>query len=176
LDDFGNELPPGAIGKIYMTRYAGDRFKYNRDPAKTRAAYSGELFTLGDLGYLNEEGYLFLCGRQADMIISNGMNIYPAEIERVLSQHPDVVDCAVFGVADELAGEVVMAVVQLDDGIEGSRSRTAQILNFLSRSLSVSKLPRYTTYTTEPLRGATGKLSRTALRERHASTLAEKRA
>lgn len=167
VDERGHEVPPGCVGRIYMTRYSGDKFEYAGDPSKTRAAYSGEFFTLGDVGYLDDDGYLFLRGREADTIISNGMNIYPAEVERVLALCPHVVDCAVYGIPNELAGEIVGAVIQLESGISGDRELTARILRSLAEKLAVSKLPRQVVYTSESLRGPTGKLARRILRERH---------
>src|SRR6185369_17395207 len=103
---------------IYMTRFCGDRFEYLGDPEKTRACQQGDFFTVGDIGYLNDEGYLFLCDRKIDMIISGGVNIYPSEIESELLTHPKVADAAVFGIPHEDWGEEVKAVIEPAPGIE----------------------------------------------------------
>jgi long-chain acyl-CoA synthetase len=165
LDDDGNELPPGAVGTIYLTRYQGDRFEYRDDPEKTRAAYRGELFTVGDVGYVNEDGYLFICDRKVDMIICGGMNIYPAEIEQVLVQHPSVADCAVFGIPDDVMGEAVHAVIQPAAHAQVGRELTAQIMRFLSEHLASSKLPRRIEFATDLPRDPNGKLFKRQLRQ-----------
>jgi long-chain acyl-CoA synthetase len=110
LDDDGNECPPGTSGAIYIESHAGARAEYFKDPEKTASMRRGDLVTLGDVGYLDEDGYLFLNDRKVDMVISGGVNIYPAEIESVLLQSPLVADVAVIGVPDEEWGEQVMAV------------------------------------------------------------------
>ncbi len=171
LGEDGEELPPGAIGTIYMTRYNGERFEYSGDSEKTRSAYHGDFFTLGDVGYLDDDGYLFICDRKADMIISYGMNIYSAEIERVLGAHPKVKDCAIVGAPHELAGEIVIAIVQLENGVEESPQLTSDILAFLADQLAVTKLPRRIVYTSAPLRNATGKISKKVLREQYAAVV-----
>ena len=167
LNDDGEELAPGQIGTIYMTRSNGERFEYSGDSEKTRSAYHGDFFTLGDVGYLDAEGYLFICDRKADMIISYGMNIYSAEIERVLATHPKVKDCAIIGAPHDVAGEIVVAVVQVENDVEEGRKPTSDILAFLGQHLGVTKLPRRIVYTSEPLRNATGKISKQALRDRY---------
>ncbi len=165
LDDDGCELPPGDVGLIYLTPHTGDRFEYYGDDAKTRACRRGEFVTVGDLGYLNDEGYLFVCGRRSEMIISSGMNIYPAEIEQVLIEHAGVADCAVIGMADELFGEVPRAIVQPAAGIEPDSSLTFAILRFLGERLAPMKLPRRIDYTTILPRDPNGKLLRRRLSE-----------
>ena len=97
---------------MYMTS-PGGRFRYHQDPTKTEAAWRGESYTLGDVGHLDTDGYLYLTDRAADVVIRGGVNIYPAEIEQVLATHPAVVDCAVFGVPDERSGEAIRALVEL---------------------------------------------------------------
>jgi long-chain acyl-CoA synthetase len=105
-DDDGGELPPGEHGTVFMKLGQAD-FEYHKDKDKTRKSRRGEYFTVGDIGYLNEEGYLFLCDRKSDMIISGGVNIYPAEIENVMLTHPKVADVAVFGIPHQDWGEEV---------------------------------------------------------------------
>lgn len=164
LNDEGMDVPPGEHGTIYLTRFTGDRFEYKGDPQKTRDCHRGDFFTLGDIGYLNPEGYLFLCDRKVDMIISAGMNIYSAEVERVLIEHPKVADCAVFGIADEVFGEVVKAVVQPMPGIVGSPALTLEITQFLRNKLSQVKIPRRIQYVTQLPRLPTGKLNKQRLK------------
>jgi long-chain acyl-CoA synthetase len=160
------ELPPGQVGTIYLTRYSGDRFEYLRDPEKTRATYRGDFFTVGDVGYLNEEGYLFLCDRKIDMINLSGMKVYSAEIESVLILHPHVADCAVFGVPDALTGEAIMAVIQPAATAPALRELKAAVTQFLGEHLSVVKIPRFIELVPELARDATGKLQKRHLRER----------
>lgn len=167
LDENGVEVPVGTRGIVYLTRYTGDRFEYRGDPEKTREAYRGEFFTVGDIGYLNEAGYLFLCDRKIDLIICGGMNIYPAEIEQILVQHPRVADCAVFGVPDELMGEAVRAVVEPCIPEEAGRELTVDILEFLSKRLSPDKLPRRIEYTIALPRDQNGKIYKRRLRDEH---------
>ncbi len=166
-DDDGPELPRGEVGTVYLTRYTGDRFEYKGDAEKTRACHRGDHFTVGDLGYMNEEGYLFICDRKVDMIISAGTNIYSAEVERVLVLHPGIADCAVFGVPDELLGESVKAVIQLAPHVEPSKELTAEIMKFLGERLSAIKLPRRVEYAAELPRDPTGKLYKRRLRDPH---------
>ncbi len=165
LNDAGEEQPCGTIGTVYLTRYTGDRFEYRGAPEKTRLAYRGDFFTAGDIGYLNEAGHLFICDRKIDMIITGGMNIYSAEIERILVQHPRVADCAVFGVPDELMGEVVNAVIQPLPNVAPDARLTADILKFMASHLSSIKVPRRVEYTSELPRDPNGKLYKHRLRE-----------
>jgi long-chain acyl-CoA synthetase len=167
LDDDGAELPPGVPGAIYLKRYTGDRFAYRGDPEKTQAAYRGDFFTAGDIGYVNEEGYLFICDRRADLIISGGQNIYPAEVERVLLSHSMVADCAVFGAPDSLLGESVRAAVELVEGCEPGPQLKADILTFLTKSLTAAKIPRSIEYVKALPRDPSGKLFKRRLRERY---------
>src|SRR2546423_9007165 len=119
MDEDGNELPPGEPGTIYFE--GGTQFEYHNDPEKTAASRNPKGWsTLGDVGYLDEDGWLYLTDRKAYMIISGGVNIYPQEAENILVTHPDVVDAAVFGIPNEEMGEEVKAVVQpLDIALAG---------------------------------------------------------
>ena len=122
-DENGNELPPGEQGLIYFERET-PTFEYHNDPEKTRAARHPEhenWNTLGDVGYLDEEGYLYLTDRQSFMIISGGVNIYPQGIEDALIAHPKVADVAVFGVPDTEMGEAVKAVIEVAPGHDPGR-------------------------------------------------------
>jgi long-chain acyl-CoA synthetase len=167
LNDSGEEVQPGVIGTIYLTRYTGDRFQYRGDPEKTRSAYRGDLFTVGDVGYVDAEGYLFLCDRKIDMVICGGMNIYPAEVESIMVQHPQVADCAVFGVPDELMGEALKAVVELQPGVPGNATLTQSLLDFLGKHLSPAKLPRRIEYVAQLPRDPNGKIYKRSLRNAH---------
>lgn len=169
VDDDGRELPTGEAGTIYMTRYAGDRFEYLGDPQKTAAAHRGEYFTIGDIGYLNEEGFLFLCDRKIDMINLGGLKVYPAEIEGILILHPQVADCAVIGVPEPVLGEAVMAIVQpAPDAKPGAELRSS-ITKFLSGHLGAAKIPQFIEFVPELPREATGKLQKRRLREKYTS-------
>lgn len=165
LDDAGNEVPSGTAGLIYFSRFTGDEFGYRGDPAKTLSAYRGDVFTVGDIGYMDEDGYLYICDRKVDMVITGGMNIYSTEVEQVLVQHPSVLDCAVFGVPDELMGEAVRAVVQLSPGVIADTDMTANIMSFLRQRLSLGKLPRKIDYLEELPRDPNGKLYKRLLRD-----------
>jgi long-chain acyl-CoA synthetase len=112
-DDTGNVLPSGQIGEIYGRHGGYPDFTYHAKPDKRAEVERDGLITSGDVGYLDEDGYLFICDRKSDMVISGGVNIYPAEIEAVLHGLPGVHDCVVFGIPDEEFGEALMAVVEL---------------------------------------------------------------
>ncbi|WP_409181981.1 acyl-CoA synthetase [Amycolatopsis sp. VS8301801F10] len=168
LDDNGNEVPTGETGTVYM-KMGDSKFEYHRDKAKTEKARVGDLFTLGDVGHLDEDGYLFLHDRKADMIISGGVNIYPAEIEGELVMHPKVADVAVFGVPHEDWGEAIKAVVQPAEGVEGSAELTAELLAYAETRLARFKLPRSVDYLPELPRDPNGKLYKRKLRERYVS-------
>ena len=119
-DDDGKELGTGEVGTVYMLLGQAD-FEYKDAKKKTRDNRIGNYFTVGDVGELNEDGYLFLRDRKLDMIISGGANLYPAEIESELIQHPKVADVAVFGIPNEDWGEEVKAVIQPIEGVDGQR-------------------------------------------------------
>jgi long-chain acyl-CoA synthetase len=163
LDNDGREVPAGTVGLIYLTHYTGDSFEYHVDEPKTRNGRRGDFVTVGDLGYVNGEGYLFVCGRRSEIIISSGMNIYPAEIEQVLIEHASVADCAVVAMAHELFGEVPRAIVQPAAGLVPDASLTFEILRFLAKRLAPMKLPRRIDYATALPRDPNGKLLRRRL-------------
>ena len=123
LDEDGQEVPANQTGLVYM-QMGGSSFAYHKAEEKTRESRVGELFTVGDIGYLDDDGYLFLCDRKSDMIISGGVNIYPAEIEGELVMHPAVADVAVFGVPDDQWGEAIKAVIQPAPGVVPSDELT----------------------------------------------------
>jgi fatty-acyl-CoA synthase len=162
----GRELPPGQPGVVY---FAGGRpFEYHNDQAKTRSITNERGWrTLGDIGYLDADGYLYLTDRQAHMIISGGVNIYPQEAENVLAGHPAVADVAVIGVPDEEMGEMVKAVVQLVDPGAAGPELAAELLAFCRSELSAYKCPRTVDFTGELPRDPNGKLYKRLLRERY---------
>jgi long-chain acyl-CoA synthetase len=162
----GTELPPGKAGVVY---FAGGRpFEYHNDPAKT-ASISNEKGwrTLGDVGYLDDDGYLYLTDRQAHMIISGGVNIYPQEAENVLAGHPAVADVAVIGVPDAEMGEAVKAVVQTADPAAAGPELAAELIAYCRGELASYKCPRSVDFTDELPREPNGKLYKRRLRERY---------
>ena len=164
LDDEGDDLPPGEVGTVWM-RMGEHTFEYHGDKSKTDKAWNQGFFTVGDAGYLDADGYLFLCDRKADMIISGGVNIYPAEIEAVLIEHPAVADVAVFGVPDEEWGEAVMAVVEAAAGRPVGPGLGTDILAWASDRLAKYKRPRRVDFTDAMPRDDNGKLYKRKLRD-----------
>ena len=165
LDDEMNPSPKGQPGTLWFAN--GSEFRYFNDPEKTAEATSpsGEMTTVGDVGYVDEDGFLFLTDRKAFMIISGGVNIYPQESEDLLISHPKVADAAVFGVPNADFGEEVKAVIQPIDGITGDQSLTDELLEYLGQHLSRQKVPRSIDYQLELPRLPTGKLYKRALRD-----------
>jgi len=163
-DDEGKELPVGQQGTVYMRLGQAD-FEYHKDSEKTRKNRIGNYFTVGDVGYLNDEGYLFLCDRKIDMIISGGANIYPAEIENVLLTHPKVGDVAVFGIPDEDWGEQVKAVIEPAAGAEPGPALAQEILAFCADKLAKFKTPKTIDFLPELPRDPNGKLYKRKLRD-----------
>jgi long-chain acyl-CoA synthetase len=164
VDDDGEDCPTGVPGVVYMKMGVGD-FEYKGDPEKTAENRLRGFFTVGDVGFLDADGYLFLCDRKSDMIISGGTNIYPAEIEAEITTHPKVADVAVFGIPDEDWGEQIKAVVQPADGVEPSDDLTAEILASLDGKLARMKWPKTIDYVAELPRDPSGKLLKRRLRE-----------
>jgi long-chain acyl-CoA synthetase len=164
LDDDGAEVPTGETGLIYMQMGNSD-FSYHQDPEKTRAARVGKLFTLGDVGYLDSDGYLYLCDRKADMIITGGVNVYPAEIENELSAHPDVADVAVFGIPHPEWGEEIKAVVQPAPGVPADDALRERLLEHARARLARFKVPRSVDFADELPRDPNGKLYKRRLRD-----------
>ncbi len=166
LDDAGNELGPRQPGTIY---FAGrTEFEYHNDPEKTAECRARDGWsTLGDIGYLDEEGYLYLTDRKANMIISGGVNVYPQETENVLITHPAVADVAVFGVPNEDFGEEVKAVVQPVDMAQAGPELARELIDFCRKQLSPIKCPRSVDFEAELPRHPTGKLYKRLLRDRY---------
>jgi long-chain acyl-CoA synthetase len=164
LDESGRELPPGEPGRVFLLNPPGSRFEYHRDPDKTAAAQHEGFFTAGDIGYLDAEGWLFLTGRSAEVIISGGVNLYPQEIDDVLAQHPAVADVACVGVPDDDLGEAVRAVVELLPGQAGDDAMRASLMAFCGERLARQKWPRGIDFVEALPRSAAGKVLRAQLR------------
>jgi len=164
LDDAGNELPSGEVGTVYMHMQTGN-FEYYKDQEKTDRSRHGKFFTVGDVGVLDDEGWLFLRDRKTDMIISGGANIYPAEIEAELIMHPAVADVAVFGIPHDDWGEEVKAVVEpVEDATPGPELE-AEILAWSKDKLAKYKTPRSIDFVAELPRDPNGKLYKRKLRD-----------
>lgn len=162
-DEEGNELPAGEQGLIYFAN--GPEFSYHNDPDKTAAAHNRHGWaTLGDVGYVDDEGYLFLTDRRDFMIISGGVNIYPQEIENRLLEHAAVMDVAVVGLPEEEMGEQVVAVVQPVDWPVDEPALAEELRQFCQRELGGLKTPRQFLFWRELPRQPTGKIAKKALR------------
>ncbi|MCX7307361.1 MAG: AMP-binding protein, partial [Afipia sp.] len=166
VDDDDNELPVGEIGGVYFAE--GPQFAYHNDADKTKRAYNAKGWsTIGDVGYLDGEGFLYLTDRKAYMIISGGVNIYPQETEDILISHPAVADVAVFGVPNEEMGEEVKAVVQPHDMAMVNKALEADLILFCRKHLSPIKCPKSVDFEAELPRTPTGKLVKRHLRDRY---------
>ena len=163
LDDEGKDCPPGTPGTVYMKLGAAN-FEYKGDKQKTEESRREGFFTVGDIGYLDADRYLFLCDRKHDMIIAGGVNIYPAEIESVLLTHPKVGDAAVFGIPHADWGEEVKAVIQPAEGTPGDDRLRQEILDFCADKLARYKTPRSIDFVAEMPRDPNGKLYKRVLR------------
>jgi len=173
LDEDGNPCPPGKVGTIYMRAPEHGRFEYFKDGTKTAKSYRGDYFTLGDLGYFDEDGYLFLTGRSAELIISGGVNIYPQEIDNELLKHPAVLDVCTIGVDNEEWGEEVKSVVQLRAGFVASETLTAELIAWARERLAAFKCPRTIDYATDLPRLPSGKIQRRIVRDRYVAKRAQ---
>ncbi len=165
FDDEGNRIEePNVIGTVYMSMQTGG-FSYHKDEKKTKANRIGSFFTVGDVGLIDEDGYLFLRDRKIDMIISGGANIYPAEIENVLLGFPKVADVAVFGIPHDDWGEEVKAVVEPAEGVEPSDELASEIIEYCSTRLAKFKTPKSIDFTDSMPRDPNGKLYKRKLRD-----------
>jgi fatty-acyl-CoA synthase len=162
----GGELPPGETGLVYFA--GGMDFEYHNDAEKTASVTTDRGWrTLGDIGHLDADGFLYLTDRQAHMIISGGVNIYPQEAENLLGGHPLVADVAVIGIPDPEMGESVKAVVQLADHAVGSPQLAEELLAFCRASLATYKCPRSVDFVDQLPRDENGKLYKRVLREHY---------
>jgi long-chain acyl-CoA synthetase len=161
LDDDGSPLPTGEVGNIYVTNALVKAMQYYKDPEKTKSAFRGDYMTVGDMGYLDADGYLYIVDRKTDMVISAGVNIYPAEIEELIHEHPAVLDVAVIGVPNEEWGEELKAVVQLRPGATATAD---DIIDFCRTRIADYKRPRSVDFVAEVPRNPSGKLLKREIR------------
>jgi long-chain acyl-CoA synthetase len=165
VDDDGEPRAAGEEGTLYFRNSMGTDFEYHNAPEKTAEAHLGPgVFTTGDVGYLDDDGYLWLSDRKIDMIISGGVNVYPAEIEGVIGGHPDVVDVAVIGIPNEEFGEEVKALV-VAAGSADNDDLAARLIVLCRESLAGIKVPRSIEFRESLPRTGTGKLQKRLLRE-----------
>jgi len=162
----GSIAAPGEAGQLYFRNQMGTDFEYHKDPEKTQEAHlEPGVFSVGDIGYLDEEGYLFMSDRKIDMIISGGVNIYPAEIEGVLVSHPAIADAAVFGIPNEEFGEEVKAAVELLPGHIPAEPLVEELKGYCRKHLAGYKMPRSIDFEEKLPRHPTGKLYKRLLRD-----------
>jgi long-chain acyl-CoA synthetase len=166
LDDDGGEVPAGEAGVIFFTT-PGRSFEYHNDPVKTAASRHGDMFTSGDYGYLDEDGYLFMLDRRDDLILSGGVNIYPAEIEHFMANHPAVDDIAVIGIPDEEWGQRVLAVVKPSPGAIPGDALAEELKTYSATGLASYKRPRIIRFREDFPRTESGKLQRRRLRDEY---------
>jgi long-chain acyl-CoA synthetase len=162
LDEAGDPVPAGVPGLVHIRPPAGQRFEYAGSPESTASVWRDDLFTVGDIGYFDEEGFLFLVDRQKDVVITGGVNVYPAEVERVLATHPSVSDCAVIGVPDDEWGESVLAVVVASAPVSAD-----QLVAHCREQLSSYKCPRAIDFVDELDVDPLGKVRKRELRDRY---------
>jgi acyl-CoA synthetase (AMP-forming)/AMP-acid ligase II len=166
LDEAGRELPPGEAGRIFIRDPSGRGIIYRNDPEKTAAAHASPgVFTLGEVGYMDDEGYVFITDRVSDMIVSGGVNIYPAEAEKVLLGHPGVADVAVVGAPNAEMGEEVKALVVARD--PAAPPSPEELNRFCRESLAGFKCPRSYDFVEDLGRNAMGKINKRALKQRY---------
>ncbi len=165
VDDEGNVVAQGDIGTIYMRAPDEGRFIYYKDQEKTDSSYAGDYFTLGDMGYFDEDGYLFLTGRTAELIISGGVNIYPQEVDSQIMQHAAVLDVCTIGVPSDEWGEEVKSVIQLNKEFAPSVVLERELIEFSRERLPAFKCPRSVDFVDDLPRLPTGKIQRRTVRE-----------
>ena len=164
IDENGKPCAPGEVGLVYVRQPAYPDFTYlNNDKARRAIDIDGHV-TLGDMGYVDADGYLFICDRASDMVISGGVNIYPAEIEHELVRFPGVADCVVFGVPDDEYGERLHGVIE---PVAGAEVEPAAVIEWLRGRLSGFKVPRTIEVVARLPRDETGKLAKRRLRDQH---------
>jgi long-chain acyl-CoA synthetase len=166
-DNDAEPLPARQAGLVWFKAPAVGRFEYYKDPTKTDEAYRGDYFTLGDMGYVDDDGFLFLTDRTADLIISGGVNIYPAEVDAVLLEHPAVADAATIGVPNDEWGEEVKAVVELRDGVAPNDALAAELVGLCRDRLAHYKCPRSVDFVDQLPRQDNGKIYKRLVRDRY---------
>jgi long-chain acyl-CoA synthetase len=162
LDEDGREVPAGREGDVYVRLTTGSDFTYHGDDAKRAKAERDGLISVGDIGYVDKDGFLFLCDRRNHMVISGGVNIYPAEIEAEILKMPGVADCAVFGIPDTEFGEALCAVVQPQ---QGANLKEGDVKSFLRDHLARYKVPKVVEFQAELPREDSGKIFKRKLRD-----------
>jgi long-chain acyl-CoA synthetase len=165
VGEAGAEAGPGEIGTVYLRAPDDDRFEYFKAPDKTEGAYRDTHFTLGDVGYVDDDGYLFLTDRSAHLIISGGVNVYPAEVEAALLAHPAVGDVGVVGQPDDEWGEIVVAAVEPQEGVEPSDALGFELVEWCRDRIAHYKCPRRVIFVGGLPRHDNGKLYKHQLRE-----------
>jgi acyl-CoA synthetase (AMP-forming)/AMP-acid ligase II len=166
VDESGKELPAGATGLVYFE--TPTVLRYHNDPGKTARAHNSHGWaTMGDIGHLDCEGYLYLTDRRDFVIISGGVNIYPQEVENLLHTHPKVHDVAVFGIPNEEYGEEVKAVIVPQDGCAACSELAAELIDWCRSRIASLKCPRTIDFAEQLPREPTGKLMKKSLRERY---------
>jgi len=168
-NDDGNELPRNEVGTVYLKAPDVGRFEYYKAKDKTDSAYRGDYYTLGDVGYMDDEGYLFLTDRSVDLIITGGVNVYPTEVDAVLLAHPKVADSATIGVPSDEWGEDVKSVVELVAGCEPSRDLEAELIEFVRNRVAHFKCPKTIDFVDMLPRQDNGKIYRRLLRDMYRS-------
>ena len=166
VDDDGNDLPAGEIGRVFAKGLAGHDISYLDEPDMTAAVHlDGGWFTLGDLGWLDDDGFLYLADRRVDVVITGGVNVYPAEVESALLGHPDVDDVAVFGIPDDEWGQQVKAAVQLRPGVAAGDEVAESIIGWARERMAHFKAPRSVDFHDQLPRHENGKLYKRLLRD-----------
>jgi long-chain acyl-CoA synthetase len=168
-DEDGNELARNEVGTVFLKAPEAGRFEYFKAEEKTASAYRGNYYTLGDVGYMDDEGFLFLTDRSADLIITGGVNVYPTEVDAVLLAHPKVADCATIGVPNDEWGEEVKSIVELASGVEASPDLEAELIEFARGRLAHFKCPKTVEFIDTLPRQDNGKIYRRLLRDRYRS-------
>jgi long-chain acyl-CoA synthetase len=163
IDDKGNELPRGQIGEIAVAGIMATS-GYNKNPDATRQALHGRFLGIGDMAYMDEEGYVYIVDRKSDMIISGGMNIYPAEIEAVMIGNPSIAEVAVIGVPDEQWGENVKAIVRLTPGQAATET---EIIEWCRGKMASYRIPKSVDFIDDFPRTAAGKVQKSVLRKKY---------
>ena len=167
LDEHGAPAPPGTVGAVYLKAPATGRFEYFKAAEKTASAYADDFFTLGDMGYVDDDGWLFLTDRTANLIISGGVNIYPAEVDAVLLGHPAVGDAATIGVPHPEWGEEVKAVIELKAHVAPSSELAAELLALCRQELAGYKCPKTVDFVEHLPREDNGKIYKRKLRDQY---------
>lgn len=166
-DEDGKPLKAGEVGTVYFKAPEQGRFEYYKAPEKTEGAYRGDFYTMGDMGVIDEDGFLFLTGRSAEVIISGGVNIYPAEIDQEVLKHPAVADAAAIGVPNDEWGEEVKLVVELNEGYRPDEDMAKELLAFAAANLPGYQRPRSVDFMAELPRMPSGKVLRRTIRDQY---------